>query len=44
MRIKTEAEQTIAQAQAKAESLRLQKEQVSPQLIELRKMGSNKGY
>ncbi|MDI6735474.1 MAG: prohibitin family protein [bacterium] len=38
VRIKTEAEQTIAQAQAKAESLRLQKEQVSPQLIELRKI------
>lgn len=38
VRIKTEAEQTIAQAQAKAEALRLQKEQVSPQLIELRKI------
>lgn len=38
VRIKTEAEQKIAQAQAQAESLRLQKEQVSPQLIELRKI------
>lgn len=38
VRIKTEAEQSIAQAQAQAESLRLQKEQVSPQLIELRKI------
>lgn len=37
-RIKTEAEQKVAQAQAQAEALRLQKEQVTPQLIELRKI------
>lgn len=38
VRIKTEAEQQIAQAQAKAEALRLQKEQVTPQLIQLRQI------
>jgi regulator of protease activity HflC (stomatin/prohibitin superfamily) len=38
VRIKTEAEQQVAQAQAQAEALRLQKEQVSPQLIELRRI------
>ncbi|MEW6608747.1 MAG: prohibitin family protein [bacterium] len=37
-RIKTEAEQKVAQAQAQAEALRLQKEQVTPQLVELRKI------
>lgn len=37
-RIKTEAEQKVAQAQAQAEALRLQKEQVTSQLIELRKI------
>jgi regulator of protease activity HflC (stomatin/prohibitin superfamily) len=38
VRIKTEAEQKIAQAKAQAEALRLQKEQVTPQLIELRRI------
>ncbi len=38
VRIRTEAEQKVAQAQAQAEALRLQKEQVTPQLIELRKI------
>ncbi len=37
-RIKIEAEQKIAQAKAEAESLRLQKENVTPQLIQLRKI------
>lgn len=37
-RIKIEAEQKVASAKAEAESLRLQKENVTPQLIELRKI------
>lgn len=37
-RVKTEAEQKIAQAKAQAEALRLQKEQVTPQLIKLREI------
>lgn len=37
-RIKTESEQKVAQARAQAEALRLQKEQVTPQLVELRKI------
>lgn len=37
-RIKTEAKQQIARAQAKAESLRLQKMQVTPQLIQLKQI------
>jgi regulator of protease activity HflC (stomatin/prohibitin superfamily) len=37
-RIKIEKEQKITQAQAEAESLRLQKQNVSPDLIELRKI------
>ena len=37
-RIKIEAEQKIASAKAEAESLRLQKENVTPQLIQLRKI------
>ncbi len=37
-RIKTETEQKIVQAQAQAESLRLQRLQVTPELIELRKI------
>jgi regulator of protease activity HflC (stomatin/prohibitin superfamily) len=38
MRIQVEAEQKIASAKAEAESLRLQKEQVTPTLIELRRI------
>jgi len=37
-RIKIEADQKIASARAEAESLRLQKENVTPQLIQLRKI------
>ena len=37
-RIKIEAEQKVASAKAEAESLRLQKENVTPQLIQLRKI------
>jgi regulator of protease activity HflC (stomatin/prohibitin superfamily) len=40
-RIKIEAEQTITAAQAEAESLRLQKANISADLIELRKIGAN---
>lgn len=40
-RIKVEAEQTIAAAKAQAEALRLQKESISPDLIELRKIEAN---
>ena len=37
-RIKIEAEQKIAQAKAEAEALRLQKENVTPQLVRLRQI------
>jgi len=37
-RIKIEAEQKIAQAKAEAESLRMQKENVTPQLVQLRRI------
>ena len=37
-RIKTESQQKVAQAQAQAESLRLQRQQVSPELIQLRQV------
>ena len=37
-RIKIEAEQKIASAKAEAESLRLQKENVTPQLLQLRRI------
>lgn len=40
-RIKIEAEQTIAAAKAEAEALRLQKMNISPDLIELRKIEAN---
>lgn len=40
-RIKVEAEQTIVAAQAQAEALRLQKMNISPDLIELRKIEAN---
>lgn len=40
-RIKVEAEQTIVAAQAEAEALRLQKMNISPDLIELRKIEAN---
>ncbi|MCA1927108.1 MAG: prohibitin family protein [Calditerrivibrio sp.] len=40
-RIKIEAEQKITQARAEAESLRIQKENVSPLLVELRKIEAN---
>jgi len=40
-RIKIEAEQKIAVAKAEAESLRAQKEQITPMLIELRRIESN---
>lgn len=40
-RIKVEAEQTITAAQAQAEALRLQKMNISPDLIELRKVEAN---
>jgi regulator of protease activity HflC (stomatin/prohibitin superfamily) len=40
-RIKIEAEQKIAQAKAEAEALRLQKENVSPMLIQLRQIEVN---
>ncbi|MCC6714910.1 MAG: prohibitin family protein, partial [Gammaproteobacteria bacterium] len=37
-RIKVEAEQKLTQARAEAESLRLQKENVTPELVELRRI------
>ena len=37
-RVKIEANQKIAQAQAEAESLRLQKQQITPELLELRRI------
>ena len=40
-RIKVEAEQTVAAATAEAEALRLQKMNISPDLIELRKIEAN---
>ncbi|MFZ3136025.1 MAG: prohibitin family protein [Thermodesulfovibrionales bacterium] len=40
-RIRIEAEQTITAAKAEAESLRLQKANISPDLIELRKIEAN---
>jgi regulator of protease activity HflC (stomatin/prohibitin superfamily) len=40
-RIKIEAEQTIAAATAEAEALRLQRDNISPDLIELRKIEAN---
>jgi prohibitin 2 len=40
-RIKIEAEQKVTSAQAEAEALRLQKENISPDLIELRKIEAN---
>jgi len=40
-RIKIEAEQTVAAAQAQAEALRLQRANISPDLIELRKIEAN---
>lgn len=40
-RIKIEAEQTVAAAKAEAESLRLQRANISPDLIELRKIEAN---
>lgn len=40
-RIKVEAEQTITAARAEAEALRLQKMNISPDLIELRKIEAN---
>ncbi|WP_103072073.1 prohibitin family protein [Aquimarina sediminis] len=40
-RIKVEAEQTITAAKAEAEALRLQKMNISPDLIELRKIEAN---
>ena len=40
-RIKIEAEQTVAAATAEAEALRLQKMNISPDLIELRKIEAN---
>ena len=40
-RIKIEAEQTITAARAEAESLRLQRANISPDLIELRKIEAN---
>lgn len=40
-RIKVEAQQTIAAATAEAEALRLQKMNISPDLIELRKIDAN---
>jgi len=40
-RIKVEAEQTVAAAKAQAEALRLQKMNISPDLIELRKIEAN---
>ncbi len=43
-RVKLEAEQKVAQAQAEAEALRLQKENVSNELIELRKVEAQKKY
>ncbi|MEF3254591.1 MAG: prohibitin family protein [Deferribacterales bacterium] len=40
-RVKIEAEQKITQAKAEAEALRIQKENVSPLLVELRKIEAN---
>jgi len=40
-RIKIEAEQTITAARAEAEALRLQRANISPDLIELRKIDAN---
>jgi regulator of protease activity HflC (stomatin/prohibitin superfamily) len=40
-RIKIEAQQKIAQAQAEAEALRLQRQNISPDLIELRRIEAN---
>ena len=40
-RIKIEAEQTVAAATAQAEALRLQRDNISPDLIELRKIEAN---
>ena len=40
-RVKVEAEQTIVAAKAEAEALRLQKESISPDLIELRRIEAN---
>jgi regulator of protease activity HflC (stomatin/prohibitin superfamily) len=40
-RIKIEAEQKITQAKAEAEALRLQKENVTPQLVKLRQIEAN---
>ena len=40
-RIKVEAEQTITAAKAEAEALRLQKMNITPDLIELRKIEAN---
>ena len=37
-RIKVEAEQKLTQARAEAESLRLQKENATPELVELRRI------
>ena len=36
VRISTEAEQKVAQAKGEAEALRVQKEQITPELLELR--------
>ncbi len=41
-RIKIEAEQRIAQARAEAEGLKMQREAITPQLIELRKIDAQK--
>lgn len=41
-RIKIEAEQNVAQAKAEAEGLRMQREAITPQLIELRKIEAQK--
>jgi regulator of protease activity HflC (stomatin/prohibitin superfamily) len=41
-RIKIEAEQKIATARAEAESLRMQKEAITPQLIQLRQVDAQK--
>lgn len=40
-RIKVEAEQKVAQAQAEAEALRLQKQEVTPELVRLREIEVN---
>jgi regulator of protease activity HflC (stomatin/prohibitin superfamily) len=41
-RVKIEAEQKVAQARAEAEGLRMQKEAITPQLVELRKIEAQK--